>query len=173
VTAFNIAKQHLPSWHDRADKAAQLAKEVGKPLTIADIGCGDRKLVHALHSRGVDFTYDGFDLIPQSPETIAYDIRIDHLPRRYDLLMALGLFEYLSDLKALLKKLRHCGDNIVVSHVTADNPTRRYSQEDIARLGWINHLTAQEFEDALSEAGYMVIRTVLTGDGVTRLWLAH
>jgi hypothetical protein len=169
---FNLQRQHKQAWIDRALTCSAIIESLSAlsdPLKIADIGCGDMKLKKVLKGAGVNCVYTGFDLLPQFAGVIAFDVTVDPLPTTFDIAAILGVTEYLTCLEQALGRLRPFVRYLVVSHVIADEKT--YSLAECKHLGWKNHLSSAAFEEVLVSARYEVIRSELTPDRRTRVWL--
>lgn len=169
---FNIESQRSLGWLDRVEKSASLLHALngiflGTP-TLADMGCGDQKLRAALIDRGIDCLYQGFDINPQSLDVKRFDVNTDNLEIDYDIIVALGLTEYV-DLNNLLISMRKKCSYFVVSHVLK-NPMY-YTDSDLIKLGWMNHLSAEDFQKYLLDAGFDVMRTDMTTNGKVKIWL--
>ncbi len=114
------------------------------------------------------FSYTGYDLLPQSPETRRFDVRSESLPPGHDVVVMLGVIEYLSDLANALQRLSRCVPHLVLSHVIRQGDT--YSPDRLRELGWINHLSARELEDLLADCSYAVEARRTAPDGRTMLF---
>lgn len=177
---FNTQDQKRTTWSHRAemcaDMIARLRQRIAEPLErealrIADVGCGDMKLKRALEERGLRCHYDGFDLIPQSPDVRLFDVRRDVLPTRYAVVTLLGVIEYIEPLDEALRRLADCTDFIVLSHVIRQDET--YTPHKCKELGWINHLSQGELEDRLHRNRIDVLETRLDPEGKTLLLLCQ
>src|SRR5438067_3352851 len=110
---YNCADQLDPSWEERAEAAAQLARRslpalgVTGSLRVADLGCGNERLQPVLRrTLPIDVDYQGYDLHPQSPAVEQLDVRGDLPARTFDVAFGLGLLEYLDDVDGFLLRLR-------------------------------------------------------------------
>lgn len=172
--AFNCCDQIQASWLDRARKCGDLIAHVARQLSsrvkVADLGCGDMKLRSVLLEQGTPFDYCAFDLLPQSPDVKQLDLEHDDIPSQYDVVVLLGVIEYLRRPEHVLGRLTRCTPWLVVSHVVRD--AHEYSASEVLARGWMNHLTTSEFDALLKNAGWEPRDIVTTDDGRTRLWLA-
>jgi hypothetical protein len=165
---FNLRSQADRDWSERAGICAELLAPVLSRYpspTLADVGCGDRKLHRKLAETGLDVAYSGFDLRPQGPEVAAFDVERDDLPGRFDVAALLGVTEYLVDLPGSLARLgRHC-DWIVLSHVLRGSQPP--SPQRLAELGWHNHLDRAGLVRCMADAGLEPVEERLTPDART------
>jgi hypothetical protein len=163
---FNCGEQGSGSWHRRAqacvDLLARLPVRPGPDDVLADLGCGDQKLRETMRARGLAVAYQGYDLHPQSNDVVAFDVRTDALPKQHHVAVLLGVVEYLPDFAAVLQRLAQQVPFLVFSHVVREHS--RYTPEQLAELGWINHLTTTELERALDGVGLDVIDRQSTAD---------
>jgi hypothetical protein len=171
---FNIESQSSPGWFERSQKCAQLifslSDRLGTNPSLADVGCGDQKLRNCLISKNISFRYQGFDIYPQSSDVIMFDANSDELGKDYDVIASLGLTEYV-DLKIFLSKMRKRCQFFVVSHVLSSCDL--YSKEDVERLGWINHLSSDDFESNLLSAKFNLLQAVMTKNNKIKIWLCN
>jgi hypothetical protein len=168
---FNTENQGLDSWLDRAERCADLivASGVTGRLTLADVGCGDEKLRAVLERRGLAVDYQGFDIRPQSDGVIRFDAASEDLPLAYDVVVVLGLVEYLRSFSDFLQRLRPRCRRLALSHVASD--LSHYTAADLGRLGWCNHLSRLEVEALIEDAGFRPLATNLTADRKTQIWM--
>lgn len=168
---FNCSDQTNPTWRERAELCAELVQSLalppGRVFSLADIGCGDRKLRDALRHRGLNCRYDGYDLLPQSPEITRFDLRSDVLPRIYDVVVLLGVIEYLEKVETVFAALAAQAPWLVLSHVIRQDD--HYTAARRAELGWRNHFTEAELARTLEGNGLAVVRRGLTSDRRTLL----
>lgn len=170
--AFNCAEQDTETWLQRADVAAALVAQLDPPpRSIADIGCGDQKLRLALSRRGVSIHYQGFDLLPQSVDVRAFDVRDSALGEAFDTAAVLGVLEYIDDVAAALKNVARQTSSVVVSYAAFD--VHALPPEKRARRGWRSTLTADEFEACLDTVGLDVLERRSTPDLRTNVWLGR
>lgn len=158
VSTFNCSDQTQWSWVQRAEVCLDLVVDVLPKHcsgVLADIGCGDRKLLRALEGRGLQIRYQGYDLNPQSEEVEAFDVRRDLLPSEIDLAVMLGVTEYLEDLPAVLRSLSSQAPRLILSHVIRQSD--EYTPERRAKLGWLNHLSRDELREIVQNANFEVL----------------
>jgi hypothetical protein len=166
--AFNLGDQRDRGWHERAEVCAGMLAEFLPPEgSLADIGCGDRKLQQVLAAHGAAWRYAGFDLLPQSDEVTRFDVRHDRLPGSFDAAVLLGVTEYIEDIPAALHRLRGSCQWLFASHVLAS--PRSPSPARLIELGWVSHLDRKGFNEAVRAGGFEPRREQLTPDGRTLL----
>lgn len=169
--SFNLSDQTRPSWLDRAELCAEMLNEIcdsEAPLMLADVGCGDRKLEECLTGLGVRIDYRGYDLVPQSDAVRKLDISTESPEPGTDVIVLLGVVEYLADLEEVLRRLHGVTRWLVVSHVVSDFSD--YSPQRLNELGWKQHLSQLDFECLLHDASFAVDKCVRTANGKTLLW---
>lgn len=169
---FNIESQTSASWLDRAQKCAQLIFSIedvlGANPSLADVGCGDQKLRNFLMTETGGVKYQGYDIYPQSSDVIKFDANADDLLVDFDIIVSLGLTEYV-DLRKFLHSMRRRCRFFVVSHVLRNFDL--YGEAALNKLGWINHLSAEDFEVNLLSARFKVLQTAMTKNNKTQIWL--
>jgi hypothetical protein len=172
AAGFNCGDQKTPTWHERAEVAAELlagARELAQPgATVADIGCGDGKLRDALRGRGLTAAWCGYDLRPQLPEVVAFDVVRDTLPPGHAAAVLLGVVEYLADPTAVLAMLAREVPVLVVSHVLRDPAT--YPPARLAELGWNDLVDEEGFAAVLAASGWRTVAKRRTPDGRALVW---
>jgi SAM-dependent methyltransferase len=176
-TRFNLHMQGDAVWQQRAHQAVELWSRSepsiwdGPPdgtLSVAELGCGNERLLGVLTERlHVPFTYQGYDLLPQAPATIRLDVERELPDRRFDVVFALGLLEYLSALESFAGRLARICRFAIVSYVVADGaePQRREA------LHWRSHHARSDLEALWARAGWCARDSLLMPDGETGLWL--
>jgi len=171
---FNIESQTSDGWLDRAQKCAQLIFSLEDVLaaspSLADVGCGDQKLRNLLMMGPFNFRYHGYDIYPQSSDVMKFDANKDDLGANFDVIASLGLTEYI-DLPRFLSSMRKRCRFFIVSHVLRNSD--QYGEADLRRLGWVNHLSAEDFEANLLLAKFNVLQTRITKNSKTKIWLCN
>ncbi|MDW6022564.1 methyltransferase domain-containing protein [Mesorhizobium sp. BAC0120] len=168
---YNLKTQKRAEWFARASAAVDLVQRaLPNGGAIADVGCGDQKLRLEIERRGATYTYSGYDIDPQGADVIKFDLSSDELNRYFDVIVILGVLEYVKDVGAALKKLSTNTRFLVVSHVNSDDVD--YSPERVRKMNWVSVLRKSEFEAALGYAGYTILERLVLDD-TTRLWLCE
>jgi hypothetical protein len=167
---FNCAHQGLWSWMQRAEVCADLLLDIfpsGEGVAVSDIGCGDGKLEPLLRKGGLVRTYQGYDIRPQSDKVIPFDVHKDQLPKGFDVIVMLGVIEYLNELPTVLTALSAQAPYLVLSHVIKQSD--EYTPERRKELGWLNHLSRDELTSCLATANYDVMQARMDKENKTIL----
>lgn len=172
---YNCGRQGARSWWERTDVAVELVAQAlqGKSARarVLDFGCGDEKVGAELARRGLDVDYAGFDLHPQSPRVRQLDLARDAIDDRADVAVVLGVFEYLEDPVAVMRRIAAAAPVLVVSHAASD--LGRAADFDPKSLHWVLYVDRATFERHLASAGFRVEQRRVTPDGKTALWLCR
>jgi hypothetical protein len=174
---FNCTKQG--EWDERAkiaigllaDNRGTWERATGRPIEIADFGAGNERLRSLLDATlAVEHSYHPFDLHPQKPTTVALDIAAGLPDRDFDIVICLGLLEYLPSIGALAAELHgHCRFALI-SFVTADSPVsidRREREEH----HWTTHATDAELKAEFEGAGFRPLASARSDGEATAIWL--
>lgn len=177
---FNLRNQH--HWHDRAGAAVDLwLRHDGcwsvpsRPLRVSDLGAGSGLVGVLLSDRAkYPIAYRGYDLLPQSSLITWLDVR-DGLPLgQVDLVVCLGLLEYLPPEDPIISRLAQHARFAVVSYVGFDTEStavhRRWKLRKRRALQWTRHQTSEAFYAAFLSAGFSSVASV-HGSAGTGLWL--
>ena len=168
---FNCNDQSTAIWHERAalcaDVLASLDCRQDRELSIADVGCGDKKLQQALHRKGFTCRYQGYDILPQTREVLRFDVQTETLPSTYDVVVLLGVVEYLEHPERVFASLAQQAPWLLLSHVIRQGDY--YTDARRAELGWRNHFTTEEITGMLKRSGLSVVRGEMTSDNRTLL----
>jgi hypothetical protein len=84
----------------------------------------------------------------------------------------LGVGEYLENLSAVLVRLAKETPHLIMSHVIRQD-AYPYTPEQLAELGWCNHLALKDVETLLDNSGFDTWDSVVTPDGRTAIWLCR
>jgi hypothetical protein len=141
------------AWDQRAEVAAGFVPAGSRVL---DIGCGRMALSRFLPNGCV---YQPCDLVPRDSRTIVCDLNSGQFPSgpaaQSDVIVMLGLLEYITDLDALFVHLRHSRCDLVLSYCVSDLT----GDIDRASLGWINHLSLMDLAVLFDKFGFRVERS--------------
>lgn len=166
------------TWHEEDSpwKARQILRMLDRhgiePTTVCEVGCGAGEILRQLaDSLGHDRSYVGVDISPQAI-ALAGEKAAPHLrftrgdilameTPRFDLLMAIDVFEHVEDYLGFLRKLRHRGEykifhiplDMNVQMVLRASPIRRV--RDL--VGHLHYFSRDTALATLKDAGYQVI----------------
>jgi trans-aconitate methyltransferase len=168
--------QERAAWQERAEAAVGLLLSDSVwdcgPLRIADLGCGNERVQRILERRAPgSYTYQGYDLHPQSGSVIKLDIAHALPSVDFDVAICLGVLEYLDDVPSFLRRLGARFPFTVLSYSVADSPgpTSRLAQR--RALGWRTDYTSAAVEAELARCGFVVCSVATTDRGAIGLWL--
>lgn len=137
-------KSLSPAWDARARFAADL---IPRAARVLDLGCGAMALEGFLPA-GCE--YIPCDLVARDARTIVCDFNAGEFPQvDCDVVVALGVLEYLADPPAFLRRLFELGKPLVLSYNPAGEGT-----SDRRGNGWVNDYTRPQLGDLLRQAGY-------------------
>ncbi len=151
-------KNYLPSWDNRAAEAAKFIPERSRVL---DIGCG-RMAVRGFLPPGC--SYIPADLTRWTEDTIQVDLNAGQFPEgTYDVIVMLGVLEYLNDVPAVLAKARVHASRLITSynHPRPFLPIRRRKRR---AAEWVNDFRVREFARMLKACGWSTIESHPLGD---------
>ena len=113
---------HNPGWHaEHSPTKARwiddfLRRNRMEPRSIAEVGCGSGEILVELKKRRPDALFTGFEISPQAyaicsgKQAPGLEFRLDDLLRsnaeRFDLLLAIDVFEHVPDYLGFLRALR-------------------------------------------------------------------
>jgi len=112
-------------WNDRDELVASIANEEYK--RVLDLGCGMQGIKNLLKCS----EYVGVDMHKTTHETIIIDLEYTDFSEKFngfDLVVCLGVMEYLSDPKRFLSRAAKCGKEIIVSCFEKDTPIGYWEQ---------------------------------------------
>jgi len=172
---FNCNDQTNHTWHERAELCAELLASLddrpGQGFSLADIGCGDQKLREALRRKGLMCRYQGYDILPQHQDVVRLDVQSEDLPSKYDIVVLLGVVEYLEHLEDVFASLALQARWVLLSHVVRQGDY--YTEARRAELGWRNHLTKDQITRLLDRSGLAIVRSDMTSDDRTLLMVCR
>jgi hypothetical protein len=136
-----------PAWQDRARRAARW---VPPGSTVLDLGAGAESLRCLLPAAS---KYTPADVVARSADTIVVDVNRGEFPSgAFDVVMTLGVLEYVHDVAALLKRISQSAPTCVASYCTAKSgdPAERLQR------GWVNDYDLVQFIDVCRDAGWNI-----------------
>jgi hypothetical protein len=142
-----------PAWDARAEFAAGY---VPAGARVLDLGCGRMALRGLLPGA---CAYQGCDLVARDASTIVCDFNAGEFPAdaagEADLIVMLGVLEYITDADAFFAKLRATKCDILLSYCPADFSIGI----DRPSLGWISHFGLADLAALFDRHAYRVERT--------------
>lgn len=143
-----------PAWDARAELAAQF---IPAGARVLDLGCGRMALRRFLPA-GCE--YKGCDLIPREPGTIVCDFNAGEFPtdaaRDADIVVVLGVLEYIADVDSFFSRLRAAKHDVVLSYCPVDLTGDR----DRAALGWFNHFSFMDLAQLFDRHNFIIQTSV-------------
>lgn len=136
-----------PAWDRRAEIAARF---VPAGSHVLDLGAGREALSRYIPD---SCSYTPADLVPRSKRTIVADVNRGEFPDGdYDVVAALGLFEYVHDVPRLLAAIYQRAPLLVASYCvrTTSRPEPRLER------GFVNDYALNHFVDLCQSAGWAV-----------------
>jgi hypothetical protein len=150
VTRWSDATNLEPAWDARAQFAAQFIPACARVL---DLGCGRMSLKRFLPS---GCSYQGCDLVKRDASTIVCDFNAGEFPTDAasdaDIIVMLGVLEYVIDVDAFFGHLRACKLDVVLSYCATDLT----AGVDRASLGWITHLSCYDLALLFDRHGFRI-----------------
>lgn len=166
-----------PAWHeaDSAWKAAQirriLARNDVNPSTICEIGCGAGEILSCLANDYAGASLFGYEISPQAYEICSGKARrnlafyLDDLlsrpDQRFDVVMAIDVFEHVEDYLGFLRKLRERGE-FKVFHIPLDLSVQSVLRstpilKGRTSIGHLHYFTKETALATLTDTGYEVV----------------
>jgi hypothetical protein len=136
-----------PAWERRAQIVGRFVP-VGSH--VLDLGAGLEALSRHIPD---SCSYTPADLVRRSDRTIVADVNRGEFPDGdYDVVAALGLFEYVHNVKGLLATIHQRAPMLVTSYCTSttSDPDTRLER------GFVNDYTLNHFVDLCQSAGWVV-----------------
>ena len=121
---------------------------------VADLGCGTQILAEEIHEGCV---YAGYDVGKMNIKNIYIDLNKKfELNEFYDVVVLLGVLEYLEDPISTVRRLKMYCNEVIISYVSAKN---LHSSNIKIRegIGVKNHLTKIALTDCLRESDLAII----------------
>lgn len=167
-----------PTWHeeDSAWKTRQinkiLTKNNVKPISVCEIGCGAGEILNCMtQSYGENVDFSGYEISPQAFSICkkkekpnlkfhSQDLFLEENVR-FDVVMAIDVFEHVEDYFGFLRKLRPMG-TYKVFHIPLDLSVQTvFRSEPIMKgrreVGHIHYFTKDTALATLNDTGYQVI----------------
>jgi methyltransferase family protein len=133
-------------------RAAMAAEWIPGGSRVLDVGAGAMALEAALKA---GCAYQPADVVERRPGCFVVDLnRNEFPPGRYDWITFLGVLEYVHDVDRALTRARDAAPRMIVTYCT-------FNQGDVGvrrGMGWVNELTAPQFEQALARTGWKIER---------------
>lgn len=132
------------------------AKHIPRGSRVLDLGAGTMLLKEFLSE---DCEYQPCDLFSRCPGCIVADFNKGDFPieGKYDWVTLIGLFQFLDDPMALLRKCSKISKNMIVTYspLIHEKLTRK---EMLWRrgVGWNNHYTLKQYLAIVSESGWAI-----------------
>ena len=150
ITRWSDIEALEQAWDARAEFAAQFIPAGAKVL---DLGCGRMSLQRFLPT---GCSYQPCDLVKRNPGTIVCDFNAGDFPTQAaadaDIIVMLGVLEYIVDVESFFTHLRFCKHDVVLSYCATDlSPDR-----DRAALGWINHFSFYDLAVLFDRFGFRI-----------------
>jgi hypothetical protein len=145
----------------RMERARIAAGFLPPGCCVADVGCGAAMPLEAVLPAGS--RYLPVDVVKRDERTVVVDLNVERLPDLgADVVVALGLIEYLNDVPAFLGQI---GCDAVISYAPADRlPTR-----DRASSGWKNSYTVESLSELFETTGFRIAAQVQC-PGKQQIW---
>jgi hypothetical protein len=171
-----------PGWHadDSAWKAGHIARLLEKnwiaPRTLCEIGCGAGEVLCSLSTRldpsarliGYDISPSAFAICSRkSSERVTFRLaNLLDTDERYDVAMAIDVFEHVEDYFGFLRKLRAKAD-YKVFHIPLELSAQEVLRgrpliEARRKVGHIHHFSKDTALATLEDCGYTVIEHFYT-----------
>jgi hypothetical protein len=131
-----------PSWHGRN---SLLVKHIRPGCSVLDLGSGNQSL-RTLLPEGCE--YQPCDIVDSGPDVLHCDFNRDVWPRvtkRYDVVVASGVMEYLDRPRDFLAGVVTLGDRVLFTHAF------RPDGDATLRRAWKTYLTRDELEAIFKE----------------------
>jgi hypothetical protein len=140
--------QFEPSFAQRRARIA-VAKVIPAGTRVLDLGAGAPSLASLLPART---SWMHGDSVARAPRFLLSALHRAELPPigDADLIVILGMVEYVDDPRALLTRLAQTGRPVALSYHAADDTATL----DRGQFGWVNHLTRAELAAAFAAAGF-------------------
>lgn len=144
-----------PKWEDRSVVVASLIPD---DLAVLDLGCGKMFIERHLRMRA----YAPLDRMAHDERTLVVDMNHDDLPTdalaAADLVIALGVFEYVVDPERQFRTISAAGKPFLLSYNVGE--LRRRDAGDAQLTDWRNDWTTVELIQRLIASGFALERLI-------------
>ena len=187
-----------PGWHEEDSpwKVKQIIKIIKQnslnPKTVCEVGCGGGEILNKLSELydADDRKFFGYEISPQAFELCSkkskanLDFRFGDLLKddveRFDIVMAIDVFEHVEDYFGFLRKLKEKGEykifhiplDLSVQTVFRSSPIIKRRRE----VGHIHYFTKETALETLKDTGYSIVDYFYTGGSLElpdRSWKAN
>ena len=153
IARWSDAEALEQAWDARAEIAAAY---VPAGARVLDLGCGRMALRGFLPK---SCSYRACDLVARDPDTIVCDFNAGEFPvaaaADADVIVMLGVLEYIADADAFFERLRGSRCDLVLSYCATDFSAAL----DRPGLGWISHFGLADLAALFDRHGYRVERS--------------
>jgi hypothetical protein len=156
------------SYAEKWSRRSRLAAAFIRPgSSVMDVGCGPHMALRGFLPAGC--TYQPVDLMAWTPDTIIADLSKGQFPRghTFDVVVILGVLEYLENVEFVLSAARAVGRSALVSY----HPARPFSTGRSAK-GWRSHYGRRTFRRLIADAGWTLSTETVIPDSRQRLYAA-
>lgn len=155
---WSVEANLLPAWRTRSEIAARL---IPPGLSVLDLGAGRMALRDLLPPSN---SYVPADLVARSDDCLVVNLNQGELPTgHYDVVVVLGVLEYMRDPMWLLRSTARVASRLVLSYFTYDGG----GASDRRANGWLNSLSQSELISGLADAGWQPVVTQTFPNGET------
>lgn len=151
ISRWRVTENFHSNWRERAELVAALT---GPGKVVLDIGCGQMDIEGVLPQGCV---YIPCDLVSRDARTIVCDLNAGEIPDvDADIVVMLGVLEYIHDPEALLKRLASRWKRLILTYNSAELDVGR----DRLLHGWFNALTSAQLVGMADRAAWQLIGIV-------------
>jgi hypothetical protein len=146
----------LPEWRGRSELASGL---IPTGASVLDLGAGAMTLRDFLDPSN---HYVPCDIVSRCDGCLVADLNSGEFPTgKFDVVVALGLFEYIHELRPLLEKIAQRSARLVFSYTVLASDSVAIREQ----AGWLSHHTESELQSALTATGWEPQYTRTISDG--------
>ena len=133
-------------WDYRLPECINLVPKIS---SLIDFGCGNMNLRSYLHP---DINYQPVDLISRSRDTIVLDANADNwslkIPKKHDILAAIGVLEYLHDCDNFFSNASKCADQLLITYHFSHSMFNVENKQDALDMrlnnGWLSNFSLSD-----------------------------